>query len=102
MPIGRTRNATNKPQVVVLTADPAFGEQANSTFGASDQIELRLASGNLATIGDEFNIDSATVAVIDLDASQAAEMEALERLMARIGSRPPVLGLTQSFDETVA
>jgi pilus assembly protein CpaE len=102
MAIGRTRNATNKTQVVVLTADPAFGEQANSTFGASDQIELRLVSGNLATIGDEFSIDAATVAVIDLDASQPQEMEALERLMARIGSRPPVIVVTQSFDESVA
>jgi pilus assembly protein CpaE len=30
------------------------------------------------------------------------EMQALERLMARIGSWPPVIVITQSFDETVA
>jgi pilus assembly protein CpaE len=102
MAIGRNKNSANKTQVVVLTADPAFEEQVRSTFGASQQIALQLASGTLATVGDGFNVDGATVVVIDLDASQAAEMQALERLMAQIGSRAPVVVVTQSFDESVA
>jgi pilus assembly protein CpaE len=47
-------------------------------------------------------LDQATVAVIDLDASMPSEMQAFERLMSRIGSWPPVIVLTQSFDATVA
>lgn len=94
MAIGRNKNSANKTQVVVLTADPAFEEQVRSTFGASQQIALQLASGTLATVGDGFNVDGATVVVIDLDASQAAEMQALERLMAQIGSRAPVVVVT--------
>ncbi len=42
------------------------------------------------------------MAVIDLDANAPGEMEALERLMARIGHWPPVIVVTQTFDEAVA
>ena len=48
MRIGRPNNAASKTQVVVLTADAGFEEQARATFGASEQIELRLVSGTLA------------------------------------------------------
>ena len=44
----------------------------------------------------------ATVVVVDLDAGRAEEMAALARLMARIGNWPPVIAVTQTFDENVA
>jgi pilus assembly protein CpaE len=102
MRIGRSKNAINKTQVVVLTADAGFEEQARATFGASDQIALQVVSSALTTVGDQFQIEGATVVVIDLDAGRPEEMQALERLMARIGTLPPVIVVTQSFDETVA
>ncbi len=88
----------SKTQVVVLTADAAFEEQARATFGASAQIELRVVSGTLAAIDEGFELEGATVVVIDLDAGQPDEMQALERLMARIGAWPPVVVVTQAFD----
>ena len=102
MRIGRQHSAMGKSQVVVLTADAAFEEQARATFGTSQQIGLTVVSGTIGTIGESLLLDQATVAVIDLDASMPGEMEALERLMARIGTWPPVIVVTQSFDETVA
>ena len=39
---------------------------------------------------------------VDFDAGRAEEMAALARLMARIGNWPPVIAVTQSFDENVA
>jgi pilus assembly protein CpaE len=101
MRIGRSTPAASKTQVVVLTADAGFAEQARTTFGASDQIALRVVSGTLAGIGD-FEVEGATVVVVDIDAAQPEEMQALERLMARIGSWPPVVAVTQAFDENVA
>ena len=102
MRIGRQHSAMGKSQVVVLTADAAFEEQARATFGTSQQIGLTVVSGTIGTMGESLLLDQATVAVIDLDASMPGEMEALERLMARIGTWPPVIVVTQSFDETVA
>jgi len=102
MRIGRSNSAAGKTQVVVLTADSAFEEQARQTFGASDQIALRMMSGALAAVGGQLDLEGATVAVIDLDAGRAGEMAALEQLMARVGAWPPAVVVTQSFDETVA
>jgi pilus assembly protein CpaE len=86
----------------VLTADPAFEEQARTTFGASPQIVLNVVSGTIDFAGDALSVADATVAVIDLDASVPGEMQALERLMVRVGPWPPVIVVAQSFDATVA
>jgi pilus assembly protein CpaE len=102
MRIGRSSNAANKTQVVVLTADAGFEEQVRATFGASDQIALQVVSSTLATAGDAFKVEGATVVVIDLDAARLEEMQALEALMGRVGAWPPVIVVTQAFDEAVA
>src|SRR5882757_3469368 len=102
MKIGRTDRSPDKTQVAVLTADAGFAAQVRQTFGASHQIALRLASGALSDAGSELNLEGATVAVIDLDTGRAAEMSALERLMARIGSGPPVVVIVQAVDANVA
>ena len=102
MRIGRQTKAADKTHVVALTADAGFEEQIRLTFGASQQIALTVTAGTIDVAGDTLVLDNATVAVIDLDASVAAEMQALERLMARVGSWPPVIVVTQSFDESVA
>jgi pilus assembly protein CpaE len=102
MRIGRSSSPAGKTQVVVLTADAGFEEQARLTFGASDQIALTIMSGTLSALAGNLDLANATVAVVDIDAAKLDEMQALEHLMARIGSWPPVIAVTQSFDETVA
>lgn len=102
MRIGRTNNQPDKTFVAVLTADQAFAESVRSTFGASPQIGLKLAAGKLSTMAGQFDVNDATVAVVDLDATDPDEMKALEELMGRIGIWPPVIAVTQSFDEQVA
>src|SRR5215813_5662917 len=102
MRIGRPNSSANAAQVVVLTADPGFHEQARATFGASDQIGLRVVSGMLSAVAGNFNVEGATVVVVDLDAGRVEEMQALEDLIVRIGPWPPVIVVTQAFDESVA
>jgi pilus assembly protein CpaE len=84
MRLGRSNPAASKTQVVVLTADAEFETQAQQT------------------IEGELDLAGATVAVIDLDTNRADEMAALEHLMARIAAWPPVVVVTQAFDEIVA
>src|SRR5262245_60155171 len=93
---------TNRTRVVVLSADTEFENSVRATFGASSAIELRMVSGSLAEQGDSLDVTDATVAVVDLDARQADEMEALARLMARVGTWPPIITITQTFDANVA
>src|SRR5689334_2859638 len=101
MRIGRN-SSTNRTRVAVLTADAEFGRSVRATFGASSAIELAVVTGRLAEQGDTLDVTDATVVVVDLDAGRADEMAALARLMARVGTWPPVIAVTQAFDENVA
>jgi pilus assembly protein CpaE len=101
MRIGRN-SSSNSSKVVVLTADEEFDRSARTTFGASSAIDLVMVSGRTAEHGDTLDVAGATVVVVDLDAGRDEEMAALARLMARVGAWPPVIAVTQSFDENVA
>jgi pilus assembly protein CpaE len=99
--LGSNQNQ-NQTRVVVLTADGEFDRATRATFGASRAIDLVVVSGTVADQGDALAAADATVVVVDLDASRAEEMQGLSRLMGRIGAWPPVVAVTQAFDESVA
>jgi pilus assembly protein CpaE len=88
--------------VVMLTADPVFEQSVRTTFSASPHINLRVTSGTLVDAGGLFDTEGAAVVVIDVDASIEQEIQALGQVIARIGNWPPVVVITQSFDENVA
>jgi pilus assembly protein CpaE len=102
MGMSRSSSAFNKTVVAVLTGESAFEQSVRSTFGASAQIALRVTSGTVSNVGQTFEVGDATVVIIDLDAGREEEMQALERLMARIGPWPPVVVVTQAFDAEAA
>ncbi len=101
MRISRNTPTSGKTRVVVLTADADFEQQMRQTFGAS-QIDLDLVPQTVAAAGDRVEPDGATVIVIDLDAGRDDEMQALERLAARTGGRPPIVVVTSAFDAQLA
>jgi pilus assembly protein CpaE len=88
--------------VVVLTADAEFDRSVRATFSASSAIDLVMVTGRVAEQGEALDVEGATVVVIDLDAGSAEEMKALAKLMTRARTWPPVIAVTQSFDENVA
>jgi pilus assembly protein CpaE len=102
MTLGRSTGAASKTQVVVVTADPVFAEMVRATFGTSQEIALRLIEGTLAEVEREIEAQGATVAVIDLDAAAAADMQALDRLMAGEGAGLPVVAIARSVDANLA
>ncbi len=102
MQIERQHVGMSRAQIVILTTDAAFEEQARAAFGANSQVALTVVSGTVDVAGDDLILDQATVAIVDLDASSAEEMHGLGRLMNRVGSRPPVVVITQGFDAAVA
>jgi pilus assembly protein CpaE len=102
MRIGRSISPEVQARVVVLTADAAFEEAVRATFSASAQVGLDVVKGRLKDCDDKIDVAGATVVVADVDAGDESEVQALERLMTRIGNWPPVVAVTQSFDEAVA
>ncbi|HEU5018299.1 MAG TPA: response regulator receiver protein [Pseudolabrys sp.] len=101
MAIGHDLN-DNRTRVVILTADAAFAAVARDTFGASNAIDLALVTGSLVEQADALPLEGATVVVIDFDGGRADELTAFARLMARTGAWPPVIAITQQFDEAAA
>ena len=101
MRLGRNSDPS-RTRVVVVTADAEFERAVRSTFGASNAIALDLVAGRIAEQADALALQDATVVVVDLDAGRADEMAALARLTARIGAWPPVIAVTQAFDESLA
>ena len=97
MRINRSPTPVSQTRVVVLTADEAFADLVRATFSASSQIGLDVVGGPLAEL-DRIDVAGATVVVADVDAADESELLALERLMLQIGSWPPVVAVTQSFD----
>jgi pilus assembly protein CpaE len=104
MKIARTNNAADLTQVVVVTADSGFEQLVRTTFGASEQIALRVIAGALAAVEGDIDAEAATatVAVIDLDTAPTDDMQALERLMTREGVRLPVVVVTKTLDAGLA
>jgi pilus assembly protein CpaE len=104
MKMGLTNSESAPTQVVVVTADSAFAGLVKATFGASEQIALRVVSGTLAAVESDIDAETATatVAVIDLDTAPTEDMQALERLMTREGDRLPVVAVTRAVDANLA
>src|SRR6476661_7043379 len=102
MLMNRSSNPTDKTRLVVLTADTAFEESARTTFNASVQIDLQVVKGRLSETAESLNVEGVTVVVIDLDASDEAEMKALQAFISVHALRPPVVVVTQSFDADAA
>jgi pilus assembly protein CpaE len=96
------RNDPNRTRVMVLTADVEFARSSRAIFGSSSQIDLQVVPGRLTEAGDALDASAASVVVVDVDATRADEMEALGRLMSRLGAWPPVVAVTQSFDADLA
>lgn len=101
MRFGRKKITTNKTRVVMLTADGAFAQSAQDTFGANSLIDLTVVPGTLAT-AVKFEIEGAAAVVVDIDAASDADMHALQHLSNKAGGRPPIIAVTQVFDESVA
>ncbi len=102
MRIGRSITPGVQARVVVLTADAAFEDSVRATFSASAQIGLDVVNGRLSDRDGKIDIAGATVVIADLDAGDEAELQALERIMMRIGNWPPVVAIAQRFEEAVA
>jgi pilus assembly protein CpaE len=100
--LDRPNSVANKTRVAALTADAEFEQLVRATFGNNAQIELSVVKGTIIDEGSKLEARDATVVVVDLDAQHQDELVALQRLANRLGGGPPLVVVTQAFDQTVA
>jgi pilus assembly protein CpaE len=100
--LDRPNSDANKTRVVALTADAEFEQLVRATFGSNSQIELSVVKGTIIDEGGRLDARDATVVVVDLDARHQDEQVALHRLANRLGGAPPLVVVTQAFDQTLA
>jgi pilus assembly protein CpaE len=93
---------TDKVRVIVLTGDAEFERSVSATFGANGKIHLTVVRGGIVEAEPVFEAGEASVIILDLDAADPADMTALQRFMARIGRRPPVVVVTRGFSAEAA
>jgi len=102
MRIGRPVTTAAQTKVVIVTADEEFEQSVRATFSSSPQIGLTIVKGKLSDREDGIEAAGATVVVADVDTAAGAELRALERIMTRVGNWPPVVAVTQNFEEAAA
>jgi pilus assembly protein CpaE len=101
MRFGRKKVATTKTRVAMLTADAAFAQVAQDTLSGNSHIDLAIVPGTFAAAA-KLDLEGVAAVIIDVDAASDAEMQALQHLSARTNGRPPIIAITQVFDEAVA
>ncbi|MGZ3410043.1 MAG: AAA family ATPase [Xanthobacteraceae bacterium] len=93
--------SAGKTRVQLLTGDAEFEQLVRSTFDAGGgRIEL-VAAGALGADSVDALDASATVAVIDIDASNPDILDVLQQIMTRPGRQPPVVAVLQEFNQDV-
>jgi pilus assembly protein CpaE len=100
--LDRPNSVANKTRLVALTADAEFEQLIRATFGNNAQIELSVVKGTIIDEGSKLEARDATVVLVDLDAQHQDELVALQRLANRLGGSPPLVVVTQAFDQMVA
>jgi pilus assembly protein CpaE len=93
-PVPRTR-------VLLLTADKAFEQAVRAAFGSNQALDLQILPRAVSAVDGGVNIDGASVVLVDLEL-QDSEVQALERLVTRLGNRVPVVVVAQTFDGALA
>ena len=92
----------NRAAILLVTGDTAFAHAVEQAFGSSDHVDLEIVQGPLPAGLDALRLAGKTVAVVDVDLQNPDELQALERLVAGMADGPPVVVLTDRFDQTLA
>ncbi|HXY90123.1 MAG TPA: AAA family ATPase, partial [Xanthobacteraceae bacterium] len=100
--LDRPNTVTNKTRVTALTADVEFEQLVRATFGNNSQIELAVLRGSVIDEAGKIDVRETGVVIVDLNAQHQDELVALHRLANRLGGSPPLVAVTQGFDQTVA
>ena len=96
-------NPVSQPmRIVAITADESFEQLLRATFGRNGQLDLIIIAGAVGGTEQKVPVETATVLLVDLDASRPDEIAALQNLARRLSGSVPLLVVTTGFSEFVA
>ena len=96
-------NPVSQPmRIVAITADESFEQLLRATFGRNSQLDLIIIAGAVGGTEQKVPVETATVLLVDLDASRPDEIAALQNLARRLSGSVPLLVVTTGFSEFVA
>lgn len=85
-------------KIVIVSTDKAFLQDTRAAFTASESVTLVEVAKNVSELRGEIQEAEACAVIIDMDASQLEQIEALQRVTRRLDGRVPVIVVTQEFD----
>lgn len=85
-------------KIVIVSTDKAFLQDTRAAFTASESVTLVEVEKNVSELRGEIQEAEACATIIDMDASQLEQIEALQRITRRLDGRVPVIVVTQEFD----
>lgn len=94
--------AVAETRVRVLSQDAEFVRQAKASFGPGTHFVVDVVAEGIEKAEPKLDTTGVGCLIIDLDARRRDDLLALQRLMSRIGTKPPVIVVTEAFDEAVA
>jgi pilus assembly protein CpaE len=99
---GGPKPDATETRIVVLTGDGDFEQLAKSTFGSNAQISLEVVRGGLTGDDRALKTHHASVLVVDVDSTKPDQVNALQGLAGRLGGWPPIIVVTQDFNQAMA
>src|SRR3974390_16804 len=93
---------TPRNKIVVITADFAFAELVKRTFASAPSVDLAVLGEPVSKALSQFPLQSARLVVVDVDSESQREIDALLMLTSQLQNGPPVVVVTQKFNEQFA
>lgn len=88
----------NTRRVVLVSRDKDFLRDTRAAFASSEVITLVPIEQSVVDLRNEIHDAEASAVIIDMDASRLDEIEALQRMIRRLGDAVPVVVVTQEFN----
>ena len=91
-----------KKRIALISTDREFVKETRVAFATSEAIEPVVIEKPVAELRGEVQQAEAGAIIVDIDASQIGDIEALQRLIRKLEGRTPVVVVTASFNAAAA
>jgi pilus assembly protein CpaE len=92
---------SSRIKVLVLAADAEFEQSMRALAAGAGRVEIDVVPAWPARAAEGIAFDEVDVVVVDVDATGANDMTALQQLVTEVAGRLPIVAATRAFDAEV-